>query len=157
MWVVNWKTMGFVLGPFVIIGMIMVIVGLNTNPQARTDDGYSQKWFLILFGSFFILLAPATIAIVRLFMRRQAKRIAYFNAQGLRGVAQLLSCEMTGTEINNVPQYEMILEITVQGKEPYSMKHKECLTPLIAGKICQGMEIPVLVDPKDPKKIMLEW
>ena len=76
---------------------------------------------------------------------------------GLRGVARIISCQMTGTEINNVPQYNMKLEIKIQNRMPYIINHTQCLSPLVAGKIKDGMEIPVLVDPQNPKKILLEW
>lgn len=157
MWVVNWRTMAIVVLSFIIIGIFMIITGINTEPLARTGDGLSKKWFLIIFGLSFAIFAIILLIIILLFIHFQKKNLTYLMHYGLRGVARIISCQMTGTEINNVPQYNMKLEIKIQNRMPYIINHTQCLSPLVAGKIKDGMEIPVLVDPQNPKKILLEW
>ncbi|MGQ9465602.1 MAG: hypothetical protein ACUVQ4_07860 [bacterium] len=148
--------MVIVILSFIIIGIFMIITGINTEPLARTGDGLSKKWFFIIFGLSFAIFAIILLIIILLFIHFQKKNLTYLRHYGLRGIARILSCQMTGTEINNVPQYRMQLEIKIQNKIPYTINHTQCLSPLIAGKIQIGMEIPVLVDPQNSKKILLE-
>lgn len=157
MWVINWRAMAIVILSFIIIGAIMIINGINTDPLARTGDGLSKRWFLIIFGLSFVILTIVLLLGIVLVLHFQRKNLAYLKHYGLRGMARILSCQMTGTEINNVPQYLMQLEIKVQNKMPYIINHTQCLSPLVAGKIQTGMEIPVLVDPQNSKKILLDW
>lgn len=157
MWAVNRSALLIVLAAFVVAGTALVIIGLKTSPHIRTDDGFSQRIFLVFFGAFFLVLVPVTIFALSLFLRHQARRLAFFARHGRPGTARLLACEPTGTEINNIPQYELKLEIRVAGIEPYTVTHRECLVPVVAGKINIGMGIPVLVDPRRLDKISLQW
>ena len=47
------RTLAFVLVPFVIVGTVLLVIGLATNPSARTDDGdYSELLFLVFLWRF---------------------------------------------------------------------------------------------------------
>jgi hypothetical protein len=156
-WVVKWKNTMFILLPLFLVGVGMIIAGVLVDPASKTSDGHSAKWFFLLFGCFWLLSVFGTLGGMILYTRHQVKKYKYFSEKGLKGVAKLLSCETTGTEINNIPQYEMQLQIIVEGRQPYVITHKECLNHLIAGKITIGLEIPVMVDPQRERSVILEW
>lgn len=157
MWAIHWRAIAIVFLSFLIVGAITIAIGINTDPFLRTGDGLSKKWFLIIFGLSFVIFAIILLIIILLFIHFQKRNLTYLRHYGLRGVARIISGQMTGTEINNVPQYNIKLEIKIHNRMPYIINHTQCLSPLLAGKIKDGMEIPVLVDPQNPKKILLEW
>ena len=70
-------------------------------------------------------------------------------------MAEILDVEQTGGYVNNQPQLEFLLKITLPGEFPYQIKHKETVNYLSLGGIYTGARLPVYVDPNNPKKILL--
>jgi hypothetical protein len=132
----------------------LIIEGLTSDSQAPANDnipflersvGIGIAWLGI-----WIILHVGVIA----FFAIQRKRSAYFFENGIPGIATVLSVEDTGTCINNCPQIELHLEISIPGHKPYNVIHKQCFSPLILAQFQRGSTIPVLVDPKKPKRII---
>jgi hypothetical protein len=51
----------------------------------------------------------------------------------------------------------MDLDVTVAGRPPYRVHHKDWVPLMMLGTITGGLGLPVRVDPQDPSKILIEW
>jgi DNA-directed RNA polymerase subunit RPC12/RpoP len=75
---------------------------------------------------------------------------------GLAGKGEILAILHTAVKINHVPQYKLEIQVTVPGKEPYTVSHRIVL-PQDKLKFFQpGVTLGVKVDPKNPKNVVLE-
>jgi len=150
MWVLTrrwWIISGMLLAP----GVIILVIG-TLNPGARTDDGFPLKTF----GIVWILLQLVVNSVLFGCLYRQKKRAVYFARNGIRGTATILSADATGSTINDMPQVEMRLEIAPCDRMPYMITDKRCWNPLSLAGLQNGVKLPVLIDPRRPKKIMFD-
>jgi hypothetical protein len=77
-------------------------------------------------------------------------------AMGLEGTARVINAEQTGTTMNDNPLVDLTLEVTIPGRPPYQVQHKEWIPMFRLGTLGLGT-LPVRVDPADPSKILIEW
>jgi len=93
-------------------------------------------------------------------MMNRARREKQLRAEGVDGKAKLLNSWIigkSGGELESIELLEYELEVFVPGKPPYKIKHRQ-LTPFsVFTRLSKGMEIPVKVHPKKPKRILLDW
>lgn len=143
--------------PFIIAGSIFIALGVNTDPEAKTDDGYSLKWFWYVMGAWFIGLTVLLYAGIFYFVARSARTAEKIHQTGLRGVATILSSGATGDELNNMPQMEMELRVDVEGIPTYGVTHREYVNPVNLPALRTGSQVAVLVDPSDSRKLMIDW
>lgn len=83
------------------------------------------------------------------------KKESNLKENGIEGQAAILSAEQTGMYMNNLPQVKMLLEITIPGEVPYQIEHKQIMNYISIGGFSAGHVVPVLVDPNNPKNILL--
>ena len=76
---------------------------------------------------------------------------------GLPGRAQVLSAEGTGVLVNGQPMLSFELMVTVAGQVPYQLRHREVVSQMTMGRVHQGGSVAVRVDPKDPRRLMIDW
>ncbi len=148
MWVLTkkwWIISAMMLAP----GVIMLLAGI-ADPGARTDDNMSLKTF----GMIWIFLQIVINGALFGYLNWQKKRAAYFRLNGIRGTATILSAETTGTTVNDMPRIELRLEIAPPDRMPYVITDKRCWNPLALAGLQKGAKLPVLIDPRCPKKIM---
>jgi hypothetical protein len=74
---------------------------------------------------------------------------------GIAGSATVASLADTGTMVNNAPVMEMDLTVTVPGREPYSVKHRQLVAFAAMGNFQPGSTFPVHVDQQDPSKLVI--
>ena len=149
MWVLNrgwWWTWVILLTP----GVVALVIGI-LNPGARTTDEVMPMW---AFGILWILLQLLIMGVLFAFLNRQKRRAVYFRENGIPGTATILSADTTGTTVNDMPQIELKLEIEAPGRNRYTITDKRCWNPLSLAGLQKGARLPVLVDPRRPKKIM---
>jgi hypothetical protein len=142
----NWWIFYLVL---LLPGVIMLIIGI-INPNARTDDGMSLWKFGLIWISMMLVIEAGTF----IYLGCQKKRASYFEKKGIRAVAAILEAEQTGVEMNGMPQIELRLEIALPGQAPYTINHKDYWSLLALSSLRRGARLPVLVDPRDRKRIM---
>ncbi len=82
-----------------------------------------------------------------------ANQAAYNAAQP--GNAQVTAIQDTGTRINESPVVELDLMVTVAGREPYPVKHRQVISPVVMANFQPGSTFPVRVDPQDPSKVII--
>jgi len=155
MWKTSNKLWLTTTAPLVIVGLGFIIFGFMTTPEALTDDGYSLKTFYYFMGGAFILFPVLGALGVYYYYKRINDREMFLINEGIRGEAEILSREQTGTYINEQPQVKFKLIITTPDSAPYEVEHKEIVNLLDMGSIPEGKKVPVVVHPDNPEDILL--
>ncbi|MDP3066191.1 MAG: hypothetical protein Q8N08_05565 [Methanobacteriaceae archaeon] len=154
-----WKVSNWIwlvtTGPLIVVGVVFIFLGLTASPGALTDDGYPLNNFYYLMGASFIIFPALGALGVFLFYKRINDREIYLINNGIEGQAEILQREQTGTYLNEQPEVKFILLVTIPGEEPYQIEHKEVVNLLDVGSITEGKIVPVRVDPKNPKNMLL--
>ncbi len=103
-----------------------------------------------------ILAAVGVILLVAglLWMRGAAKKDR-ISATGVAGTGQIMGLRQTGLLVNQQPQVEIELLVTIPGRSPYRARVKE-IVPLIMLNRLQGT-LPVRVDPAEPGAVIVQW
>lgn len=86
--------------------------------------------------------------------KKDIRESSLFN-DGLRGEAEILKFKQTGLYRNEQPQVKFLLKLTVPGEEPYQVEYKEYIVTNDVENVMQGAKIPVMIDPVNPKNILL--
>jgi hypothetical protein len=76
-------------------------------------------------------------------------------ASGIAGNATVNGLSDTGTMVNNAPVMELDLTVTVPGRDPYQVKHRQLVAFAAMGNFQPGSSFPVHVDQQDPAKIVI--
>ncbi|MDI3550511.1 MAG: hypothetical protein PWQ15_1614 [Methanobacterium sp.] len=155
MWKTSNKLWLITTAPLVIVGLGFLIFGFITTPEALTDDGYSLKTFYYVMGSAFIVFPVLGALGVYSYYKRINDREMFLINEGIRGEAEILSREQTGTYINEQPQVKFKLLITTPDSAPYEVEHKEIINLLDLGSIPEGKKLPVVIHPDNPEDILL--
>jgi hypothetical protein len=103
-----------------------------------------------ILGSTGIVLVAVAVVLLR-----RAAATDRISAMGVVGTGQIMGLRQTGVLINDQPQVEMDLLVTVMGRSPYRAKVKE-IVPLIMLNRLQGT-LPVRVDPARPESVVVQW
>ena len=74
---------------------------------------------------------------------------------GLPGQAVVKQLRDTAVMVNNMPTLEMDLEVTVAGREPYLVAHRQVVSHASLGGLQPGATVSVKVDPDDPATLIL--
>lgn len=61
----------------------------------------------------------------------------------------------TGATIDENPQIEFDLLVSVDGREPYAVTHRQAVSRLVLANFSPGTSIPVRVDPVDPTRVLI--
>jgi hypothetical protein len=76
-------------------------------------------------------------------------------ASGIPGNATVTALSDTGTLVNNAPVMEIDMTVTVPGREPYPVKHRQLVAFAAMGNFQPGATFPVHVDQTDPNKLVI--
>ena len=76
-------------------------------------------------------------------------------ASGVAGNATVDAIADTGTLINNAPVMELDLTVSVPGREPYQVKHRQLVALSAIPNFQPGKSFPVHVDQGDPSKLVI--
>ena len=74
---------------------------------------------------------------------------------GRPGTATIKAIRQTGMVINENPQVELDLEVTVDGGEPYAVTHRQVIAMIAIPQFQPGQTVPVKVDPADPQTLVV--
>ena len=85
----------------------------------------------------------------------QQQRAQMLMATGLVGQATIDSITDTGVTINENPEVEFALTVTVPGGEPYKAALKQVVSRLAIAGFQPGATVPVRVSPDDPQVLMI--
>lgn len=74
---------------------------------------------------------------------------------GTPGTAVVNAINDTGTHVNMAPVCELDLTVTVPGKEPYAVKHRQLIAHAALARFQPGATFSVRVDANDPSKLVI--
>jgi hypothetical protein len=74
---------------------------------------------------------------------------------GRQGSAVITAVRQTGMYVNENPQVEMDLQVTVDGLEPYTATHRQVIAQIAIPQFQPGATVPVRVDPFVPTSLMI--
>jgi hypothetical protein len=75
---------------------------------------------------------------------------------GLPGKAKILEVHDTNVTINNNPQIKLVLEVKNNFGQVYTTSCKMVISRLQPGLFQPGMEVPVKIDPKNEKNVVID-
>lgn len=105
------------------------------------------------------ILGAVGVGLIAFGFRSQAKADATDRVldTGIPGQATITSLAQTGMFLNQNPQVEMSLMVTVPGRAPYAATRKEFIPLIMLGRLSSGMPLAVRVDPADPSNVVIDW
>jgi hypothetical protein len=88
-------------------------------------------------------------------MASDGRKAQYLMQAGRVGTATVSGVRQTGTFVNNNPECELELDVTVDGGAPYRVTHRQVLSSVALPSFPPGASIPVRVDPEDPGSLVI--
>ena len=76
-------------------------------------------------------------------------------ATGRQGTATVTAIRDTGLTVNENPQVELDLQVTVDGGAPYAVTHRQVVSRVAIPAFQPGATVPVRVDPADPHTLLI--
>lgn len=89
--------------------------------------------------------------------RRSAAEADRIAATGIAGTATVTGLTQTGMTLNDQPQVEIGLLVSIPGRAPYAATRKEFVPLILLGRLSSGQPLPVKVDRADPQAIVIDW
>jgi hypothetical protein len=89
--------------------------------------------------------------------RRAAAEADRIATTGLAGTATIAGLTQTGMTLNDQPQVDMELLVSIPGAAPYQAHRKEFVPLILLGRLSSGQPLPVKVDPTDPQLVIIDW
>jgi hypothetical protein len=74
---------------------------------------------------------------------------------GRRGHAMVMSVRDTGVSVDDNPETELELCVTLTGTDPYKVTHRQVISRIAIGSLRAGSKVPVRVDPQNPLKVLV--
>lgn len=153
-----WKmptTLKITGGVLVVIFLLMAAGFFYWSYLASAAGNTSQASELFWTGLLIAVIIVATTIGIFGFYYYSNKKEAYLMEKGIQGEAKVLEVQQTGMYVNNLPQVKFLLEINIPGEVPYKLEHKEVKSYIGLGNFAVGATLPVYVDPKNPKNVLL--
>ena len=76
-------------------------------------------------------------------------------ATGRQGTATVTGIRDTGLTVNENPQVELDLQVSVDGGAPYAVTHRQVVSRVAIPAFQPGATVPVRVDPADPHTLLI--
>jgi hypothetical protein len=76
-------------------------------------------------------------------------------AGGIAGSAAIDSVADTGMFVNEAPVLELSMTVTIPGRPPYPVKHRQLVSHAALARFQPGSVLPVKVSPQDPNQLMI--
>ena len=121
--------------------------------------GFAEAELTFGFGLTAAILGVTGIGLVwfGLRARRSAAEADRIANTGIAGTATVTGLTQTGMTLNNQPQVEIGLLVSIPGRAPYAATRKEFVPLILLGRLSSGQPLPVKVDPADPQEIVIDW
>jgi len=85
----------------------------------------------------------------------QQQKAQMLMTSGIVGQATVDSINDTGVTVNDNPQVEFVLDVTLPGREPYKASLTQVVSRLAIAGFQPGATVPVRVSPDDPQVLMI--
>ena len=131
-------------------GLIGLIVGVGSVLSVGGPAGiYIAAGMVLLFGGMFYLFYKLFFG--PMILASRLRKI------GLPGKALIKEVHDTGVTINNSPQVKLLLEIKNSLGQKYTTTIRTLVSRLQPQLYQPGMTIPVLIDPADDNKVVIDF
>jgi len=140
--------------PFVIIGAALIIFDTVADPSPNWDPPWYDS-FLFL-GIFFVVSPFIGMWLVTRKVRRSQRVEQEILARSVPGRATVISVTETGLYTNNVPEVDIVLDVSTDEHSEYRITHREHVGLLNLSRLLPGKEIEVRVDSTDRNSILLD-
>ena len=88
-------------------------------------------------------------------MANDGQKAQHLMQSGHVGSATVTALRQTGTFVNNNPECELDLQVTVDGGAPYPVTHRQVLAMVALPGFQPGASVPVRVDPDDGASLII--
>lgn len=88
-------------------------------------------------------------------MQATAAKAQRLNQVGRIGTATVTALRDTGVTINEDPEVELDLQVTLEGVAPYAVTHRQVISRLAVAGFQPGATVPVKVDPQDLQSLIV--
>jgi len=82
-------------------------------------------------------------------------KMQHLMANGIAGQGVIKQLRDTGMQVNYQPQFDIDMEIHVEGREPYDATVRQVVAMSVLPQFQPGATMPVHVDPADPSSFMI--
>jgi hypothetical protein len=86
---------------------------------------------------------------------REAADAQRLMASGRVGRAVVTARRDTGVVVNENPEVELELEVSVEGGPRYPVLHRQIISRLVTANFTPGATVSVRVDPIDPRRLLI--
>ena len=135
------------------VGILIMLMGFSMNPFPGTDLAKRALEFKLL-GGFFIVSPWISILLLKMRSGKERRFRDSILRQGKKRNATLLSCEETGTYINEAPQVRMVLQIEDEDCGHRTHVFTGIVPVLKAVLIRPGMELEVT---ESSRGVVIHW
>jgi hypothetical protein len=90
-------------------------------------------------------------------VRRSAAEADRIASTGTAGTATVTGLTQTGMSLNDQPQVDMELLVSVPGRTAYPAHRTEFVPLILLGRLSSGLPLPVRIDPTDPQRVIIDW
>lgn len=88
-------------------------------------------------------------------MQAEGQKAQHLMANGRVGSATITAIRQTGMFVNENPQIEMDLQVSLDGTAPYAATHRQVVAMIAIPSFQPGATVPVRVDPQDPQSLIV--
>ena len=88
-------------------------------------------------------------------MNADAQKAQHLMAHGRHGSATVVAVRQTGMYVNENPQVELDLDVSLDGAAPYRATHRQVLAMIAMPQFQPGTTVPVRVDPQDLQSLIV--
>jgi hypothetical protein len=85
----------------------------------------------------------------------EGQKAQHLMQSGRVGSATISAVRQTGTFVNNNPECEIDLQVSVDGGAPYAVTHRQVLAMVALPSFQPGATVPVRVDPSDASSLII--
>ena len=146
---------------FTIIGAVCLVIGGFFAYQAwltpASDNPFDVGKAAAPIVAITFLIIGFVFTIVGSLILRMGRARQQLLTTGLVGQAEIVSASQTSMYVNDQPVVQMQLNVTVSGRSPYLVSHREVVPLLAIAMIQPGRSLPVAVDPADANKLAIDW
>lgn len=138
---------------FTVVGVLIMSMGFSMNPFPGTELAKRALEFKLL-GGFFIVSPWISILLLKMRSGKERRFRDSILRQGKKRNATLLSCEETGTFINEAPRVRIVLQIEDEDSGHRTHVFTGVVPVLEAVKIRPGMELDVT---ESSRGVVIHW
>ena len=88
-------------------------------------------------------------------IQADAQQSQHLMTNGRQGTATIMSVRQTGMFVNENPQVELSLQVTVEGLPAYAATVRQVIAQIAIPSYQPGSTVPVRVDPHDPSSVIV--